>query len=233
MEETERKEETCMIPILSAGIAPGLALLVFFYLRDHYESEPIVTVVKSFLYGVIITFPVMFLQYVLKEEQFLTGNASQAFLSAAGPEEFMKWFVLYFLIYTHTHFDQPFDGIVYATSVSLGFATAENVLYLATHGVQYAFIRALLPVSSHALFGVIMGYYFTRAKFGNKKSEKKMLVFAFLASFFLHGSFDYILFIQSTWMYYIIPFMLFLWWFALRKVKKAHLLTEAYHRLRV
>lgn len=222
-----------MIPILSAGMAPGLALLVFFYLRDRYETEPIASVAKAFIYGIIVTFPVMFLQYVLNEEQLIGSGLIQAFFGTAMPEEFMKWFVLYFLIYTHTHFDEPYDGIVYATSVSLGFATAENVLYLAAHGVEYAFMRALLPVSSHALFGAIMGYYLSRAKFGDPSLEKRMLMLAFLISFLLHGSFDYILFIERTWVYYMIPFMLFLWWFALRKVKKAHMLTDAYHEHRL
>ena len=222
-----------MIPILSAGIAPGLALLVFFYLRDRYETEPVATVAKAFLYGVAVTFPVMFLQYVLEEEQIVGNAFVRVFVSTAMSEEFMKWFVLYFLIYTHTHFDEPYDGIVYATSVSLGFATAENVLYLAAHGVEYAFIRALLPVSSHALFGAVMGYYFSRAKFGDRHLEKRMLAFALFVPFFLHGSFDYILIIESTWIYYMVPFMLFLWWFAMRKVKKAHVLTDAYHRLKM
>ncbi|OLN23258.1 protease PrsW [Domibacillus antri] len=219
-----------MLPILSAGIAPGLALLVFFYLRDRYESEPVIMVARAFLYGAVITFPVMFLQYVIQEEQLLSGGFLQAFFSTAMPEEFMKWFILYYLIYSHTHFDEPYDGIVYATSVSLGFATAENVLYLAAHGIEHAFMRALLPVSSHALFGVIMGYYFGRAKFGKPHLQKKMLSLAFFISFLLHGLFDYILFIEHSWVYYIIPFMLFLWWFALRKAKKAHLSTEVYHR---
>ncbi|OMP65942.1 glutamic-type intramembrane protease PrsW [Domibacillus epiphyticus] len=222
-----------MLPILSAGIAPGLALLCYFYLRDRYESEPVIMVARAFLYGVLITFPVMFLQYVIEEEQLLSDGFLQAFVSTAMLEEFMKWFILYYLIYRHTHFDEPYDGIVYATSVSLGFATAENVLYLAAHGVEYAFLRALLPVSSHALFGVIMGYYFGRAKFGKVQFEKKMLSLAFIIVFLLHGSFDYILFIDSVWIYYVIPFMLFLWWFALRKVKKAHILTEAYHRAKM
>lgn len=222
-----------MIPILSAGIAPGLALLVFFYLRDRYETEPVLTVAKAFLYGIVVTFPVMFLQYVLAEEQMVSQGFVQAFFATAILEEFMKWFILYFLIYSHIHFDEPYDGIVYATSVSLGFATAENVLYLVAHGVEYAFVRALLPVSSHALFGAIMGYYISRAKFGNERSEKRMLALALLVPFFLHGLFDYILVIESTWMYYMIPFMLFLWWFAMQKVKKAHILTDVYHKLKL
>lgn len=222
-----------MIPILSAGIAPGLALLVFFYLRDRYETEPISMVAKAFLYGIVVTFPVMFFQYVLMEEKVVDEGFIQVFCAIAIPEEFMKWFILYFLIYSHTHFDEPYDGIVYATSVSLGFATAENVLYLIAHGVEYAFVRALLPVSSHALFGAIMGYYISRAKFGDRRLEKKMLALAFFVPFLLHGLFDYILVIESTWIYYMVPFMLFLWWFAMQKVKKAHILTDAYHKLKL
>ena len=61
-------------------------------------------------------------------------------------------------VYAHVQFDEHYDGIVYGTSVSLGFATLENILYLVGHGVEYAFTRALLPVSSHALFGVVMDF---------------------------------------------------------------------------
>ncbi len=61
-------------------------------------------------------------------------------------------------VYPHAHFDEHYDGIVYGASVSLGFATLENILYLIGHGVEHAFVRALLPVSCHALIGVIMGF---------------------------------------------------------------------------
>lgn len=219
-----------MIPILSAGIAPGLALLVFFYLRDRYETEPVATVAKAFFGGAAVTFPVMFFQYVLAEEHIADSGLAYAFLATAAPEEFMKWFVLYFLIYAHVHFDEPYDGIVYATSVSLGFASAENVLYLAANGVEYAFMRALLPVSGHALFGVVMGYYFSRAKFGTRHHEKQMLFLACILAIGLHGLYDYILLLEKGWIYWMIPFMLFLWLFAMWKVKKAHLLSDAHHQ---
>ena len=47
-----------MLVLLSAGIAPGLALLSYFYLRDQYEQEPVITVFKVFLFGAILTFPI-------------------------------------------------------------------------------------------------------------------------------------------------------------------------------
>ncbi|MDQ0213718.1 RsiW-degrading membrane proteinase PrsW (M82 family) [Oikeobacillus pervagus] len=218
-----------MLAIVSAGIAPGFALLSYFYLRDKYEAEPIITVLKAFLFGVIITFPIMFIQYVFSAEELISSSLGDAFLSTSLLEEFIKWFILFYAIYTHVDFDEPYDGIVYATSISLGFATIENILYLIAHGVEFAVTRALLPVSSHALFGVIMGYYFGKAKFSMDGRTNKWLFLAFFLPYLLHGLYDYILFIEKVWVYYMIPFMLFLWWLGLKKVKKARILTDRHH----
>ncbi|MGY5190495.1 UNVERIFIED_CONTAM: PrsW family intramembrane metalloprotease, partial [Bacillus amyloliquefaciens DSM 7 = ATCC 23350] len=68
-------------------------------------------------------------------------------------------------VYPHAHFDEHYDGIVYGASVSLGFATLENILYLFGHGVEHAFIRCLLPVSFPALIWVFMGFYLGEARF--------------------------------------------------------------------
>ncbi len=218
-----------MLGILSAGIAPGLALLSYFYLRDQYEQEPVRAVFKTFLLGCILTFPIMFIQYILEVEGILQANVLVAFIRAALLEEFFKWFLLYFTIFKHADFDEPFDGIVYGASISLGFATVENILYLAANGLSSAFGRALLPVSSHALFGVIMGYYFGKAKFQSRKKERRRICLAFLIPFLLHGLYDFILLSEKYWIYYILPFMLFLWWLGLRKVRQAHLLTKTYY----
>ena len=113
-----------MLVLLSAGIAPGLALLSYFYLRDQYEQEPVITVFKVFLFGAILTFPIMFIQYILSAEGMLQSNFVYSFISAALFEEFFKWFILIFAIYQHADFDEPYDGIVYGASLSLGFATA-------------------------------------------------------------------------------------------------------------
>jgi len=57
-----------MLAIVSAGIAPGLALLSFFYLKDEYETEPISMVLKTFIFGAMLVLPIMFIQYVFGEE---------------------------------------------------------------------------------------------------------------------------------------------------------------------
>ena len=70
-----------MLMVLSAGIAPGLALLSYFYLKDQFNPEPIRLVVKTFLLGAVITFPIMFIQHVLTTEHIFEGHIGNAFYS--------------------------------------------------------------------------------------------------------------------------------------------------------
>ncbi|MBU8879120.1 intramembrane metalloprotease PrsW [Bacillus sp. FJAT-29790] len=213
-----------MLGILSAGIAPGLALLSYFYLKDQYGSEPVYMVFKTFLFGALLVFPIMFIQYVLETENMLRSSFITAFLVSGMLEEFFKWFILFYLVYQHVEFDEPYDGIVYGASVSLGFATAENIFYLIAHGMEHAIGRALLPVSSHALFGVIMGYYIGKGKFA-ANVKYKWILFSLFLPFVLHGTYDFILLTQEKWLLYMFPFMIFLWWLGLRKVKMARALS--------
>jgi RsiW-degrading membrane proteinase PrsW (M82 family) len=223
------KRGSWMLAILSAGVAPGLALLSYFYLRDEYEPEPISIVLRTFLYGALLVFPIMFIQHVLDTEKLVSSELVAAFFQSGFLEEFFKWFILFYAIYPHVEFDEPFDGIVYGAAVSLGFATIENIFYLIANGVEHAMTRALLPVSSHALFGVIMGFYIGKAKFTDGKKAKWIILSLFIP-FLLHGSYDYILLTQEHWIYIIFPFMIFLWWFGLRKVKMAKVLSAKHFR---
>lgn len=213
-----------MLAILSAGVAPGLALLSYFYLRDEYEPEPISIVLRTFLYGALLVFPIMFIQHVLDMENIFQSEWLHAFFNSSFLEEFFKWFILFYAVYQHVEFDEPFDGIVYGASVSLGFATAENIFYLVSNGLEHAIGRALLPVSSHALFGVIMGFYLGKGKF-TEGVKTKWLGLSLLLPFLLHGLYDYILISQENWLVVILPFMVFLWWLGLRKVKMAKILS--------
>lgn len=209
-----------MIILLSAAIAPGLALFSYFYLRNQMATEPRKTLLQTFLYGAAFTFPILFIQYVLTEEKVFSSPFIQNVLFSSAIEEFFKWFILLIAIYKHIEFDDPYDGVLYGVGISLGFATVENVLYLLTYGLDTAFMRALLPVSSHAIFGVVMGYYFGRCKFS--KGHKSCILIALLAPMTLHIIYNTILTFESYSIYFMVPFMLFLWWYGLRKVKLAH-----------
>lgn len=210
-----------MFILLSVAIAPGLALLSFFYLRNQMATEPR-NLVHAFVYGAALTFPILFIQYVCQEEHIFTNSIIQDVFFTSMLEEFFKWFLLMLMIYHHVEFDDPYDGVLYGVALSLGFATVENILYLLSYGVETALMRALLPVSSHALFGVVMGFYLGKAKFSQLKTERTWLLLALLIPMILHVFYNTVLLLPGKWDYVIIPFMIFLWLFALRKVKHAH-----------
>ncbi|WP_047152651.1 glutamic-type intramembrane protease PrsW [Aneurinibacillus tyrosinisolvens] len=212
-----------MLSTMGAAIAPGIAILSYFYLKDKYETEPLHMVVKSFIIGILLVFPVMVIQYGFQEELTL-GKVGQSFFIAGFLEEFFKWFIIYYTAYKHVEFDEPYDGIVYAAAVSVGFATIENFFYLVSHGgLSTAFYRAVLPVSSHGLFGVLMGYYLGKAKFAEPLSRQRFyLVLSLLIPVLLHGTYDFILMVGgNVWPWLMIPFMIFLWTVALDRSRVA------------
>src|SRR5690606_32220713 len=151
------------------------------------------TLMHSFIYGGVITFPVLFIQFVIKEEQTFSNPFFINAVFTSSLEEFVKWLVILLVIFRHIEFDDPYDGILYGASVSLGFATVENVLYLLSFGIDTAILRAILPVSSHALFGVVMGYYFGKSKFAKNDKEREYLFLSIFAPLILHVTYNSIL----------------------------------------
>ncbi|WP_339324300.1 glutamic-type intramembrane protease PrsW [Paenibacillus sp. FSL W8-0194] len=210
--------------VIASALAPGLALLTYFYLKDRYEQEPLMMVVKVFVLGFLIVVPVMIIQ------RGMTGGFGgnpyvESFVISSFVEEFLKWFVLYHMIYNHTEFDEPYDGIVYAVAISLGFATVENVMYAwySHASIGAMFLRALLPVSGHAMFGVMMGYYLGRARFSEGAKAKRFLVYSMVIPWFWHGVYDLILATMTQyWIWFIVPLMAFLWYGGMGKVTRAN-----------
>jgi protease PrsW len=70
-----------------------------------------------------------------------------------------------------------------------------------------------------------MGYYFGKSKFSSG-SKYKWLFLSLLIPFLLHGSYNYILITLEDWLVMMIPFMIFLWYLGLKKVKKARLMSD-------
>ncbi|MFS0722677.1 glutamic-type intramembrane protease PrsW [Paenibacillus sp. 1P07SE] len=213
-----------LFSILMAAVAPGVSLLTYVYLKDRYHSEPITMVLKLFFLGALVVFPIMIIQRGLL---LWLGESPIvfSFIISSAVEEGLKWFVLFHMIYNHTEFDEPYDGIVYATAISLGFATFENVLYafLVPSSFGGLLMRALLPVSGHALFGIMMGYYLGKAKFSPGPQKRKFIAMSLALPLFWHGTYDWIMLtLKTNWVFIIVPLMVFLWIRGLRKIQRAN-----------
>jgi protease PrsW len=188
-----------LLYLLALALAPGATIIIYIYLKDKYEPEPIGLLLKSFLYGclsvvltLIISLPI---DYIIPiDEKSISEQAVHAFLMVALIEEFSKFIFVRCVLYYNTNFNEPFDGIVYAVMVSMGFATFENIMYAFDGGFSTAVFRMFTAVPAHATFAILMGYYLGKAKFEEKKSYYAFYALGIATLF--HGAYDYFLFID-------------------------------------
>jgi RsiW-degrading membrane proteinase PrsW (M82 family) len=85
-----------------------------------------------------------------------------------------------------SHFDEPYDGVVYSAASTLGFAAVENGFVLHAHPAGFIWIaRALLALPAHVFFACLWGYALGRAK--HRKDRIPLFPLAFLGSIAAHG----------------------------------------------
>ena len=188
-----------LLLLLALALAPGGAIGLYIYLKDKHEREPISLLMRSFFFGVLSVFVTLLISkviglFITVDEQSVGEQAVHAFLIVALVEEFSKFIFVRGILYNNSHFNEPFDGIVYAVMVGMGFATFENILYVYQGGVGTAIMRMFTAVPAHATFAVLMGYYLGKAKFEHKKSYYALHALGVATLF--HGVYDYFLFIS-------------------------------------
>ena len=178
----------------------GLVLLFLVCKMDRIEPEPLPLLIKLFLCGaILVPFWVMIVEEILDSFIFaLFGDIPviysvlEAFLVAATVEELGKYAALRLGSWKHPAFNFRFDGIVYATTVAMGFEIVENLLYIAEYGFGTALGRAAFP--GHLVFAIYMGYYYGQAKSlesrGDRKGAARMRRKSIFIPLIIHGCYD-------------------------------------------
>jgi len=210
--------------LIFVALAPVLIVVLYIYLRDKYEKEPVFRLLLALAGGALIIPAVViverFLLQIPSGLSVLGFQAYKAFIVAAFTEESFKYLMFVLIIWTLKDFNEKFDGIVYAVYISLGFAAVENIIYVYSGGYQVGILRAFTAVPAHAFFGVSMGYHFGLARF-YPESRSRELAFAFLFPFMWHGFYDFFLMTDKPFMIVLIlPLILWLWISGFRKMKK-------------
>lgn len=94
--------------------------------------------------------------------------------------------------YRSRWFDEPFDGIVYASAGSLGFAAAECATILREHPTGGIWIaRALVSLPAHVFFAGAWGYALGRAR---REKRARLFPFAWVLATAAHA-----LYIHLVW----------------------------------
>jgi RsiW-degrading membrane proteinase PrsW (M82 family) len=187
--------------LLLVAVAPVFTIILYVYFQDLYEKEPKSLLIMSFIYGAILSITIVFVLYLftgrlipITDKFSIWQQFIQAFFVVALAEEFSKYVIVKYFAQPNKAFNEPYDGIIYAVMVSMGFACTENILYVLEGGYETAILRAFTAVPAHATFGILMGYYMGKAKFSN--SRLKLNMAGLFLSVLFHGAYDFFLFIK-------------------------------------
>lgn len=189
--------------LLLAALIPPIFLLRKIYKLDTIEKEPGTFIVRLFVFGGFSIVPAALIEsYIMNsmlhacfsDTTTLLYSIVNNFVCIALIEEGVKFIVLKSASWESPEFNFRFDAIVYAVAVSLGFAAAENIGYVAMYGMQTALVRAVTSIPGHCIFGIYMGYYFGMARYmanrGREGMKRFYLILSIAVPMLLHGAYD-------------------------------------------
>src|SRR5205823_631405 len=213
------------------------------YRRDRYEPEPKTLIARLFLWGLAagpwasgmnILIAHLFAPSIDSAQRegalFLAAILLFALVAlSALNEEVMKYVVCSSRVRGDPAFNEPVDGMIYMSTVAVGFSAGENVVYiLQTYfgaldtatgsGVTGALVSAFLVTAPLRAFGSTIGHitwsgitgYFLSRHYLSKGSGRMLIGGILLAASF-HTAYNFPLFLQEiglavgwiTWLVWI------------------------------
>lgn len=194
-----------IILILSI-LASGGLWLKFIYEHDKIEPEPIKVVLKILIVGGVISALIAgtineFMGNIIGvsvDSENMDFNTSFIYSMLIGfNEEFTKGLVALYLIKNLDEFDEPIDGIIYATAVALGFAIYENFYYVSKFGLANLVVRSFTAIPLHVGLAAYWGYSISEVKFLGGTSYFDHMKKTLIISSILHGLYDFFQFYIS------------------------------------
>jgi RsiW-degrading membrane proteinase PrsW (M82 family) len=206
------------------GFVVGGALfwVLYFDLKDYLNPEPRRMLLLGFFLGcvaAVVAWWLFRLTDLLGLPQAPGNTIAQILVVCVvigGPiEEGTKFLAARLFLFRSRHFDEPIDGLVYASAVAIGFASVENLLYL--NGLTWieALARAAASPLTHSLFASIWGFGAARAFFRARTRGARFLWQAgtLALSMVVHGLYNFSLFAYNAG--YIAAFIALILWLSL------------------
>lgn len=171
-------------------------------LKDRVQPEDRERLISAFVLGVLAAVLAMFV-YAFLEWVGLNVSpdprparlAELCFFVVGPVEEGAKVLVMLLIIMKWPEFDEVFDGFVYAATLSIGFATLENLLHVPNLPLVEQIARTLTLPLTHTLFAAVWGLPVAWAHFHLPRGPRRWALqgLAIVAAMELHGLYDYLL----------------------------------------
>ncbi len=192
---TDRHLETLFAVLMSLG--PGLVW--FHYLRrlDSHGRQPLGRLLLVCGFGALSTLGVLATSHLLPQVLAPGGPALESllyFVVWVGLVEEL-WKLLSVRLTVYRTIGEPSDGLIYAGVAALGFATAENAVYvLRLEDPAVLLQRWILSTFGHVLMALFWGYALGITRAGPQAEKRPALVLRGLAlSALVHGLYDWLL----------------------------------------
>ncbi len=204
LDNVRMQQALLILPIL----VPVVFWAAYHYHKDRHLPEPPLNLAICFVLG-LGSAALSKLMYLALEPLGLRYDAVAlsidnpfgllAFaLLAIGPiEEFAKLLPFILIAVRFKAFDEPLDGIIYASFIALGYSAAENVHYLEFLTPLEAAARGFASPVIHILFASIWAHWITQAVL-QRKSLALPVAIGFVLSAQLHGLYDFLVLLNPV-----------------------------------
>ena len=212
---------------------PVLFWAAYHYHKDRHLPEPVGHLLLTFALGMLATGLSMLMYEGLGllglryDAGYLADTTSIGLfaysLFAIGPiEEIAKLLPFLLVVIRFKEFDEPLDGIIYASFIGLGYAAVENWQYLDYLTPTEAYARGFASPVVHILFASIWGHWIGRAHLGQRSVARATLTGLAIAAG-LHGLYDYLALLNPRNTLLFAALMIAtLWLWRLRLMRKMH-----------
>lgn len=205
------EEALTILAATAGGILPALAWLWFWRREDRAHPEPRKLIALAFLAGMItvaVVIPIQkFAASWIQASYFFIGAMSiqtATFVAWSIIEEVAKFFAALITVLRRREDDEPIDPVIYMVTVALGFAAAENTLFLLSPLAGDSLVQTvmtgnlrfigatLLHILASAVIGVMIGFAF----YEKRRVRVWYTIIGVILACLLHAAFNF--FILNT-----------------------------------
>ena len=186
---------------MAGGVLPALAWLWFWRREDAPHPEPRKLIALAFLAGMVTVAVAVALEKLVAP---FIPDQTLLFTVWSAIEEVLKYGAAAATVLWRRDDDEPVDAVIYMVTVALGFAAAENTLFLLSPLAggtilqtvvtgNLRFVGAtLLHVLSSAVIGLALGISF----YMKKRAKRRYVIGGVILAVVLHATFNF--FILNT-----------------------------------
>jgi len=187
-----------VIAAAAGGILPALAWVWFWRREDSAHPEPRRLIALAFLAGMVAVGVVIPMEKLV--QPFL---ASQTLLFSvwSAMEEITKYGMALLTVLHRHEDDEPIDSVIYMVTVALGFAAAENTLFLLSPLSGDTVVQTILTgdlrfvgaTLLHVLSSAVIGVALALAFYKPRKTMVRYAIVGVILASALHATFNFLI----------------------------------------